>query len=173
MKIASVLAVVAGAAFAGVASADFTGDYAPGNWTVDTNGNGFVQTHTASTLVVVGSDAGTGSFEYVDVLTTVTQDGWISFDWAYDSNDDPGFDAGLYYSTGSGFVFLSDTGGTSGSVGSVAVSVGDFIAFSVESADGLFGPGTVTITNFNFTPVPAPGAMALLGVAGLAARRRR
>ena len=33
--------------------------------------------------------------------------------------------------------------------------------------------GTVTLIGVNAVPVPAPGAMALLGVAGLAARRRR
>ena len=33
--------------------------------------------------------------------------------------------------------------------------------------------GTVTLHGVNAVPVPAPGAMALLGVAGLAARRRR
>ena len=33
--------------------------------------------------------------------------------------------------------------------------------------------GTVTLIGVDAVPVPAPGAMALLGVAGLAARRRR
>lgn len=33
--------------------------------------------------------------------------------------------------------------------------------------------GTVTLFGVNAVPVPAPGAMALLGVAGIAARRRR
>lgn len=171
MKMASVLAVVAGAAFAGVAAADFTGDYAPANWTLDTNGSGIVVLHDAATLILEGSDAGTNGFEYTDLIVAVPTGGSISFDWSYDSNDDPGFDAGLYFSTGSGFVFLSDTGGTSGSVSGVTVLSGDLFAFSIESADGLFGPGVLTVTNFNY--VPAPGAMALLGLAGFAARRRR
>ncbi len=171
MKMASVLAVVAGAAFAGVASADFTGDYAPANWTLDTNGNGFVQQHDASTLVLVGSDAGSLGFEYADLFVSVPTGGSISFDWAYSSTDSPGFDAGVYFSTGSGFVFLSDTNGDSGTVSGVVVNSGDFFAFSVESADGLFDPGVLTITNFNY--VPAPSALAVLGLAGFAARRRR
>ena len=36
--------------------------------------------------------------------------------------------------------------------------------------DGIYQSGTVTI---EFTLIPAPGALALLGVAGLASRRRR
>lgn len=171
MKMASVLAVVAGAAFAGVAAADFTGDYAPANWVLDTNGNGFVQSHSSSTLVLVGSDSGSNSFEYTDLIVNVPTGGLISFDWAYDSVDDPGFDAGLYFSIGSGFVFLTDTAGTSGSVSGVSVGSGDLFAFSIESADGLFGPGVLTVTNFSY--VPAPGALALLGLAGVATRRRR
>jgi MYXO-CTERM domain-containing protein len=34
-------------------------------------------------------------------------------------------------------------------------------------------PGSATVSDFTYTAVPAPGAVALLGVAGLAARRRR
>jgi hypothetical protein len=169
MKMASVLAVVAGAAFAGVAAADFTGDYAPANWTLDTNGNGFVQQHDASTLVLVGSDAGSLGFEYADLIVTVPTGGTISFDWSYSSTDAPGFDAGFYFA--GGFVFLSDTNGDSGTVTGVSVGSGDLFAFSVESTDGLFDPGVLTITNFNY--VPAPGALAVLGLAGFAARRRR
>jgi MYXO-CTERM domain-containing protein len=44
----------------------------------------------------------------------------------------------------------------------------------IMKATGDSGAGqTWTATNFQMTAVPAPGAIALLGVAGLAARRRR
>ena len=33
--------------------------------------------------------------------------------------------------------------------------------------------GDILLTGINFTEVPAPGALALLGLAGIASRRRR
>lgn len=169
MKMASVLAVVAGAAFAGVAAADFSGDYAPGNWTFQTNQNGFVAQHDASTLVLVGPNDGSFTFGWSDLYLVVPQAGSISFDWSYSSVDDPGFDAGFFIANS--FFFLSDTDGDSGSVSGVTVNIGDFFGYSVETVDSVFGAGVLTITNFSY--VPAPGALAVLGLAGFAARRRR
>ncbi|MBU3728051.1 MAG: PEP-CTERM sorting domain-containing protein [Phycisphaerales bacterium] len=39
------------------------------------------------------------------------------------------------------------------------------------TSDGTFGAGTATFTKFSH--VPAPGALALVGLAGMAGRRRR
>lgn len=170
MKKTTVLALIAGVALASTASASgFTGDYAPANWTFQTNQNGFVAQHDASTLVLVGPDNGSFAFGFSDIFVVVPQSGSISFDWSYTSNDDPGFDAGFYIANS--FFFLSDTDGQSGSVSGVTVNVGDLFGFSVETIDSLFGPGVLTITNFSY--VPAPGSLAILGLAGLAARRRR
>jgi hypothetical protein len=44
--------------------------------------------------------------------------------------------------------------------------------YGVAGTSGTWS-GTVTLIGVDAVPVPAPGAMALLGVAGLAARRRR
>ena len=47
---------------------------------------------------------------------------------------------------------------------------------SVTAMSVVFGQGsssTGVLSNFNFTAVPAPGALALLGVAGLVGARRR
>lgn len=46
---------------------------------------------------------------------------------------------------------------------------GDVFSLRIRSTDGLFGSLSVSVTNW----VPAPGALALLGVAGLAGTRRR
>lgn len=156
-----------------LASADFSGYYAPGNWTVDTLGaNGSADFSGApSTLVVIGPDGGSG-FGYTDVFIAADATGTFSFDWSYSSVDDPGFDSGLYINNG--FFFLSDTNGDFGSV-SVAINAGDTIGFTVESADQLFGAGVLTITNFSVTPIPEPSALALVLVGGVASfvRRRR
>lgn len=165
-------ALIVAAGLAASASAQFVDDYDPANWTLEQSigANGFVASHTASELILVGSNNGSDAFGFTDLIIIVAQDGFISFDWAYDSDDEPGFDAGFYFA--GNFVFLSDTAGESGSVLSIPVSAGDLFAFSVETVDNFFGPGELTITNFSF--VPAPGTAALLGFGGvLAARRRR
>jgi hypothetical protein len=169
----AVLGFVAGLAFASTASAQFVGDYDPANWTLDQTpgANGFVQSHTASELILVGSDTGSGNFSYTDLFITVAEDGFISFDWAYDSIDLPGFDSSLYFSSGSGFVLLSATPGESGSILNLPVSAGDLFAFSIETADNEFGPGELTVTNFSF--VPTPSTAGLLGLGGLMAARSR
>ena len=53
-----------------------------------------------------------------------------------------------------------------GSVGDVATSIGVNLNFTLSPGE------TLGITG-NFTIAPAPGALALLGIAGLAGRRRR
>ena len=48
------------------------------------------------------------------------------------------------------------------------------VGWSVEIDDPVGGDGgSITNVTIDYTPVPAPGALALLGLAGLAGRRRR
>ncbi len=173
MKKSSVLALVSVAVFAGIACADFSGDYAPANWSLGSSSNGFVDVHDATTLVLVGTDDGTNTFGWTDLRITVPQTGLISFDWAYSSSDEHGVDRGLYYANSTAWVLLSDTNGQSGTVSNIAVSALDSFIFTIESEDSLFGPGVLVVTNFGFTTVPTPGALAMLGLAGLATGRRR
>jgi len=69
-----------------------------------------------------------------------------------------------------------DNLGSSGKDG-VRYSSGDIdetIVWEVQYADGSVENFTTNFTNFDFTaPVPAPGAAALFGLAGLTATRRR
>jgi uncharacterized protein (TIGR03382 family) len=51
------------------------------------------------------------------------------------------------------------------------VTAGETFGLAVITSDGTFGAGTATFTNFSY--VPAPGALAVLGLAGVAGRRRR
>lgn len=153
------------------ASADFTGYYDPANWTWTELGTGVGSyVADANTLVMTTGDAGVDTDSYFHILAAA--DGTFSFDWAYSSVDDPGFDAGYYVLDDlSNYIFLSTTDGESGSI-SVQVSAGDLIGFNVYSVDGEFGPGVLTITNFA-APVPEPASMAILGLGAAALLRRR
>lgn len=172
MKTSALIAAAGLLAVAGAANAQFSGPYAPGNWTLNPNlGNGSA-TNDGSTLVLTGTDgAGTGG-QNTDYTIAAAAAGTWSFDWSYFSSDSGTFDSGGYLLNGF-YTQLADNNGSgaSGSV-SVPVNAGDIIGYRVFSADGVFGPGELTVKNFS-APVPAPASLALLGMGGLVAARRR
>ena len=164
------------AAGTGAAYADFSGYYTLDNWTLEmTLGtNGFVDPSTgdATTIMLTSSFNETGGF--TDFFITVPADGTVSFDWFFDipATEVP-FEFAGYLLNGTSVQF-----GTVPSVVfaplMVPVLAGDVFGFYVESFDGLFEPGILTITNFS-APVPVPAALWLFGSAllGLGALRRR
>lgn len=91
---------------------------------------------------------------------------------------------GIYYTggTGSPFTVFASINGANNSVQTVATGSNNFLGFYQDSNVGLditnvqlvFSTGNgLTITGSAFALVPAPGAMALLGVASLVSTRRR
>lgn len=68
-----------------------------------------------------------------------------------------------------GFTILFDVGTSGGGGGDPWV---DLLSRSDQSTSG-WGSGSTSGTFLSYTVVPAPGAIALLGVAGLISRRRR
>ena len=170
--IKTTIAALAVAGLASAAVADgFSGYYDPANWTFNANGgDGSLDlSGVPASITIIGDDSGANLPRNTDLTIASNMTGVMSFDWSYFSIDDPGFDDGSYLINGVEFV-LSDTSGQSGSI-SVNVNAGDIIGFRVWTSDGLFGPGELTISNF--TVVPTPGALALLGLGGLAAGARR
>lgn len=151
-----------------VASAQFDGPYDPAFWTfTDFSGGSF--TNNGVTLVLTGGDVSVGG--NTDYTIMAAASGMWSFDWNYSSADYGTFDTGGYLLNGA-YTILSDNDQQgSGSV-SVAVNLGDVIGYRVNTADGLFGAGVMSINNFD-APVPGPAAAALLGVAGLLGGRSR
>lgn len=150
-------------AFVGVAQADFTGPYAPGNWTWFDNASG-TGTLDATTMFIIGGDAGMAGYSEYNIA--VPAGGTLDFDWSYFSVDDPGYDWG-YYSVNGVQTMLADTSPASGNA-SVPVMAGDVFALGVETSDGGWGPGELTVTNF----IPEPASLALLALGALALRRR-
>jgi hypothetical protein len=101
-------------------------------------------------------------------FATASFTGSVSVNWSF-STEDPGWEA-VGYVRNNEFLVVGNANGASGLI-SFNVTAGETFGLAVMSSDGLYGPGTATFTNFSY--VPAPGALALLGIAGLAGRRRR
>lgn len=152
-------------------NAEFVGPYAPELWSFAPGPGGSIESHTADELVMLSGDTGVPGDTVITIDATAT--GMWSFDWEFRATiGSPGFDAAYYLINGTRY-FLAEIGGNWGN-GSVHVQVqqDDSIGFLIDSIDGIFGPGILTITNFN-APVPGPGAVAVFLPLLLAARRRR
>ena len=102
-------------------------------------------------------------------FATATFSGTVSVNWSFSSVDDPQYEA-VGFVQNNQFRVVGNTNGTSG-VMNFNVTAGESFGLAVMTTDGLFGAGTATFTNFSY--VPAPGALALLGLAGVSGRRRR
>jgi len=149
------LAIVASAIGSSPVRADFTGDYAIANWTFSNNPAGTAGSFNTVPgppiqLFVVGGNAGIAGDS--DFTITVVEDGEISFDWGYESIDIEDFDLGGYVLNGT----FTQLAGTDSQVpffngtATVPVVAGDIFAFRSLTTDGLFGNGTLGITDFNF-----------------------
>ena len=70
---------------------------------------------------------------------------------------------------------LNDTYTEFGTAGMVAPATADSVFIQIRIVTGAFdgAEGSAFIDDVSFSLVPAPGALALLGLAGLAGRRRR
>ncbi len=136
----------------GSAHAQFSGSFAPSNWTFSsttTGGDGSVITSGApSSIVLRGSDNNSGSCcdQYEQYTITVPSTGTISFSY---SHVNPDLDDAQYVVNGTP-TLITDSG--SGTKSNIAVSSGGTFAFRVTNYDNCCGRGVLTITNFVFTP---------------------
>ena len=135
----------------------FEGDFHPDNWELvndpaGVNGSVEVEDGPPAELFVTGGDDGTGGD--TDFQIEIPMDGTITFDWGYQSTDSGCFDSGGYAINGA-FTELacnSDDVPYFDETETVEVSAGDVFAFRVNTDDGLFGPGVLGVTNFDFAP---------------------
>lgn len=162
----------------------FTGGYSFGDFTFGEGGgifpNGSASSPDSNTVVLTGSDDGSGLPGTTDLTIAALGDGLFQFSYEYTTLDlfgDPATDPAGYLVDGTFFPFV-DPNLFSGTV-SVPVLAGDVIGFRVATTDNLFGPGVLTITDFDAplapTPEPASLPLLLIGAAaiGICGKSRR
>jgi hypothetical protein len=161
MSRVSCLAMAAGLAASGAAMGQFSGPYAPPNWTFTANGgSGSVDTSGApASITLTGNDNG-GSNINTD-YTIAGGGGFLQFHWEYTSTDSGTYDAAYYLVNGTQTLLATNSQAPASGDVSVPVGAGDVIGFRVSSVDGIFGPGVVTISNFSLSGTPPTGRCCL------------
>ena len=147
----------------------FAGTYAPANWTRSIGGDGSIDTSGApASITLIGANDGSLSSPIArntDFTIAAPSPGTVSFDWSYDTEDDPEWDPFGYLLNGS-FTQLTDNGGSNVQSGTASFSVlaGDVFGLRQNSEDSDYGRASTTISNFN-GPLPSvPGPLPLLGI---------
>jgi hypothetical protein len=172
-------ATMAAVAIPAAAKADdnFSGYYAPPNWTFQNTGgstDGFVDTSGApASIRLVGGNSGSGTLGDTNFTIAAAASGTLTFHWSYFSIDSGPFDAAYFLLNGAP-TFLADNGHQGSGDFSIALTSGNVFGFRVESLDNVAGPGELTISNFN-APVPEGSTLSLLalGALGVAMVMRR
>jgi hypothetical protein len=176
-------------------AASASADFIPANWTLSQNSldfswsDGNPMISVGLTLTVGGSDGSVGgsgilSSSSMELFggnssvrgitwysTVASSTGTISVDYAFGNpyGDNLDWDgAGWVLNGVFTAVVTNDIGPRTGTI-TFSVNAGETFGFGVFTAEGGAGSGAAIFTNF----VPAPGAIALLGAAGLIGGRRR
>ena len=163
--------------FTNEAEASFTAPYALSNFMLNNSSvcaldvpNGTATTpDNGLTVVLTGSNSGSGCAGTTDLTATALAAGVVQFNYLYTSLDNPGLDFAGYLVGGS-FTPLADTSGMSGSV-MVPVALGQMFGFRVGTVDNTFEPGILTISGFSAPgapitggDVPEPGTLSLVSL---------
>ena len=175
---------VSAATAANVDPLDFSGYYAPANWTTtNTNADGSVNSASApASITITGGNNGSGLAGTTDFTRAAQTTGIVSFNWSYTTTDggDPSFPNGSdpagYLLNGVFFqLTVGQTSPQSGTNVTFNVTAGQIFGFRVRTEDNGFGPGVFTISNFS-QAVPEPSTFLLLapgiGIFWLLRRRR-
>lgn len=137
-----------------VSHAQFSGNYAPGNWTLTLPppSNGSINTSSAPTsIILTGSDGENAPDVDTDYTITTTSAGVWGFSWSYHTDDGPGFDPAGVLINGVFTTLTNDNGSNdqNGTYTGAFVPAGTVIGFRVRATDNIVGFATLTISNFS------------------------
>lgn len=167
--------------------ADFSGTYAPANWTTTLQGNppaggGTVDTSNAPASITLngGDDDCSEAPCYLDYTIEAPATGSVSFHWEYETQDGDGASYDLFLLLHDGTeIQLSDDAGADIQSGdhTFEVTAGQTFGFRLDCTDCAVGPASATISNFiaplaqapvaTVQPVPTLQEWALIAMAGL------
>jgi len=170
-------ATIAAVAIPAAAKADFSGPYAPANWTFQNTGgstDGSVDTSGApASITLTGGNSQSGTPGDTNFTIAAVASGPLNFHWSYFSTDSGTYDSAYFLLNGVP-TFLADNGSQGSGNFSIALTSGNIFGFRVHTADNLFGDGELTVSNFN-APVPEGSTLSLLalGAVGVAMVMRR
>ncbi len=167
----------------------FDGDYAPGNWTATTSGDGVIDTTSGAPGSISMTSGDNNGFSNQDFTIALFANGVVMFDWDFFTTDtglvggDEAFwDPFGYLLNGTFFQLTDNLGGVSQSGSeSIIVGVGNVFGFRANSVDGFAGAATTVISEFSGPlssgthSMPEPSTMILLGtgLVGLVAWKRK
>lgn len=159
-------------ALSSMAHAQFSGTYAPANWTIThfNNANstaaayGSVNTSGApNSIVITGPNGQTMQYASIRYSIPISQASTVSFSYTINNTDadGPGYDQ-LLWGTGN---TLSDSVSNNGSgTASVSVAAGQNFVLAVSAIDDQQGPILATISNLVVTTVALPVKSSELAV---------
>src|ERR1039458_2252415 len=132
------------------AKAAFIGYYALDNFTLTNTGgltpNGYASSPDSGTLVLTGTNDGSGVPGLTELTIAVPNSGLFQFDYTFATGDDPTYEYAGYVLSGE-LRQLADTDGENGSV-VVPVLSAEIIGFYAGSVDDTGGAGVLTVPAF-------------------------